>query len=376
MDAHHLLLWRIMRKKDLPEVYAMMSLRTFAMSLISIFVPIYLYTLGYDIPTILLFFIVASSTHALICPISAKISSAIGSKHGMLLGFILYFPYYVMLTMLQSNGQLFYLIAVSYGVAQALFWIPFHAFFPRLTDGKKRGEEVALLDIFPSLCAMIAPFIGGLIILFFGFGTLFIVGLGFLMVAALPLFATKDIHMPFKFSLRVDGFNRKVAASLASYHYQINETLWPIFVFTIIGSTAIIGGIISVSVLIGFAVVWIVGNMVDRGYRKRLLEAGSVTQAVLWGLRTLANSFLNILSLEAVWRVVAKFTDVPYNSAYCEKARKTKQQLEFSVLREICIHSSIVIVFALLYVFYSYLSIPMIFVIAATGSLFGMLIER
>src|SRR3989338_7781978 len=350
MDAHHLLLWRIMRKKDLPEVYAMMSLRTFAMSLISIFVPIYLYTLGYDIPTILLFFIVASSTHALICPISAKISSAIGSKHGMLLGLILYFPYYVMLTMLQSNGQLFYLIAVSYGVAQALFWIPFHAFFPRLTDGKKRGEEVALLDIFPSLCAMIAPFIGGLIILFFGFGTLFIVGLGFLMVAALPLFATKDIHMPFKFSLRVDGFNRKVAASLASYHYQINETLWPIFVFTIIGSTAIIGGVISVSVLIGFA--------------------------VLWGLRTLANRFLNILSLEAVWRVVAKFTDVPYNSAYCEKARKTKQQLEFSVLREICIHSSIVIVFALLYVFYSYLSIPMIFVIAATGSLFGMLIER
>lgn len=65
MDVHHLLILKILRNKELTEIYAMMSLRAMAMSLISIFVPIYLYTLGYDIPTILLFFIVISITQVI-----------------------------------------------------------------------------------------------------------------------------------------------------------------------------------------------------------------------------------------------------------------------------------------------------------------------
>src|SRR3990167_9426376 len=94
MDMHHLLLWKILRNREISEIYAMMSLRVMAMSLISIFVPIYLYTLGYDIPSILLFFIVISMSHMLMSPVSAKISSKIGLKHCMLLSFLFYFLYY------------------------------------------------------------------------------------------------------------------------------------------------------------------------------------------------------------------------------------------------------------------------------------------
>ena len=377
MDTHHFLLWKILRNKELSEIYIMMSLRTMAMSLISIFIPVYLYTLGYSIPSIILFFLVMSSTHALLCTTAAKISSRIGLKHCMILSVVFYFLYYTMLAGLGPGNQLIYFMAVLFGAGQALFWIPFHTYFSTLTDVKKRGEEVALLDMFPSILSIIAPLLGGIIIFFFGFGSLFLIGLATLMVSPIPLFATKDIKMPFKFSLRVEGFDRKVAASLVSYSSQINDTLWPIFIFGIVGSAAVLGGIVAFSVLIGFVAVWIVGKMCDRGYRKKLLSLGSIGQSVLWGFRSLATSFVHVLSLESVWRVVSKFVDVPYNSAYYERAKKTKEKLEFSVLREIAIHGSIVIGFALIYIFYNQIpGMASIFIIASIGPLFGILIEK
>lgn len=234
-----------------------------------------------------------------------------------------------------------------------------------------------MLDIFPSAFSIIAPLIGGLVILFFGFGALFVLGLVFLMAAALPLFVTKDVFVPFKFSLRVKGFNRKVAVSLVSYNSLINDSIWPIFIFGIVGSVAALGGIMALSVFVGFVTTWIVGWMCDRGYRKKMLDAGSVTQSALWILRALVTTFVHVISLESVWRFVSKFVDVSYNSAYYERAKKSDKKLEFSVLREMCIHSSIVPVFVLMLVFYSQIpSMAVMFLIAATGPLFGMLIER
>jgi len=145
MDMHHLLLWKILRNREISEIYAMMSLRVMAMSLISIFVPIYLYTLGYDIPSILLFFIVISMSHMLMSPVSAKISSKIGLKHCMLLSFLFYFLYYVMLSALGMENHIVYFTAALFGIAQALFWIPFHAFFLPLLMARKEAKRLPCL---------------------------------------------------------------------------------------------------------------------------------------------------------------------------------------------------------------------------------------
>lgn len=160
MDMHRFVVLSILKKHELSELYVMMALRSLAMSLISIFVPIYLYTLGYGIPSIILYFITASATMVVLCPVSAKISSKVGIKHGMLFAFFLYFLHYVMLATLGANSQLFFATAVAFG--------------------------------------------------------------------ALPLFVSSDMHLPFKLSLRVDGFDKKVAASLVSgASFQANEVFWP-----------------------------------------------------------------------------------------------------------------------------------------------------
>lgn len=378
MDMHRFVILKILKNRELSELYAMMSLRVMAMSLISIFVPIYLYTLGYGIPAIILYFLATSATHAILCPVSAKISSKIGLKHCMMLSFLGYFIFYVMLTMLETNHALIYVLALAYGASQAVFWVPFHAMFPMFTDGKKRGEEVALLHIFPAIFSVIAPVIGGIVAFFFGFSTLFVIGLAILMSAALPLLVSKEVRMDFSFTKHVEGFDRNVAVSLMSgYSYVINEHFWPIFVFIIVGSTAVIGGVVSFATAIGFLAIWVVGRLCDKGYRKKLLEFGSVAQSVLWIFRTLVSSLVHIIGLESVWRVVARFADVPYDSAYYERARKSRKRLEFSALREMMIHGTVVFMFGMAFILYSYVpEITVLFLVAAPGPLLGIFIER
>src|SRR3989338_10725119 len=286
MDMHRFVVLSILKKHELSELYVMMALRALAMSLVGIFVPVYLYILGYGVLSIILFFMAVSATHALLCPVSAKVSSKVGVKHGMLFGFLLYFIYYVSLAMLADNSRLFFFVAAALGAAQAMFWVPFHAFFPVFTDKKKRGEEIALLQIFLSTVSVVAPFIGGLIILFFGFDTLFSAGLAVLMAAALPLFATRDVRFPFT-SFRADGFHRKVAVSLFSGSSAwANEIFWPLFAFMIVGSAAVLGGIVAFATLVAFVAIWIVGKLCDNGHRKGALELGSAGQSAKGAART------------------------------------------------------------------------------------------
>ncbi len=293
----------------------------------------------------------------------------------MLISFIGYFLYFVMLATL-SNSTILFPIAVFYGIAQAMFWVPFHAFFSTITDNKNRGEEVALLDIFPSIFSIAAPLIGGLIVFFAGFDMLFVVGLVLLMAAALPLFVSKDTRMPFSFSLRSNGFDKRTAVSLISFNDQLNVTLWPIVIFGIVGSAAAIGGVIALGAFAGFLTAWIIGKMCDRGYRRKMLNFGAIGQFFIWLIRILATSVAHVISLEFVWGIISRFKDVSYNSAYYEKARKSRRKLEFSVLREMSIHISTAAAFGFIYIFYSHIGTPIIFFIAAVGALCNILIER
>ena len=68
-------------KSELNELFASISLRTFAKSLINIFVPIHLITLGYSFMTAFIFMAVVSGTHVSFSYAAAKLSARIGFKH-------------------------------------------------------------------------------------------------------------------------------------------------------------------------------------------------------------------------------------------------------------------------------------------------------
>ena len=67
------LLWKFFPHKELTQVYISSAIRNFAISLISLFVPLYLYKeLGFPIEQVLYFFMFYAVTFAILTPLAAK----------------------------------------------------------------------------------------------------------------------------------------------------------------------------------------------------------------------------------------------------------------------------------------------------------------
>ena len=98
------------KKKELNQFYSSMFIMTFAESLINIFVPIYLYKLGYPIYLVLFFYFLVSLYFILLAFPGAKIVSKIGEKHAILYSTPLAIFYYLGLIYIDKSVALFFIL--------------------------------------------------------------------------------------------------------------------------------------------------------------------------------------------------------------------------------------------------------------------------
>ena len=80
MHNHHHFFY-FLRNRELNELYFSIAIKSFAVALISVFIPIYFYQVGYPLSYIFLFYAIWSLTHAVLSIPAAKISAKFGLKH-------------------------------------------------------------------------------------------------------------------------------------------------------------------------------------------------------------------------------------------------------------------------------------------------------
>ncbi|MCK5289575.1 MAG: hypothetical protein KAJ56_01410, partial [Candidatus Aenigmarchaeota archaeon] len=78
MHLHHHMHKIHLLKNELSEVYMNLALESFALSLISIFVPIYLLSVGYSFDYMIIFFMIYYGCIGLFAPVSAALANRFG----------------------------------------------------------------------------------------------------------------------------------------------------------------------------------------------------------------------------------------------------------------------------------------------------------
>ena len=98
IDSHfHHFLYSHLRNKELDELYISVAIRLLARSLINIFVPIYLLTLGFGIRDVAFYYIMYRIFVTTFFPIGTISNSKIGVKKTMAIGtFIMVIAYIIM----------------------------------------------------------------------------------------------------------------------------------------------------------------------------------------------------------------------------------------------------------------------------------------
>ena len=366
--------------RELTELYASISIRSFAIGLVSIFEPIYIFLFfNFSIPKTLLFFAVIRGLFGILSPFGAKIITRIGVKHSFLLTAPILFFYYLALWHIQAGFWVVIsaiILAVIYSI---IFWPAFHIDFCRFTPREKRGFEVSKRNVAISLSAAIAPFIGGVILIKYGFPILFLMVLILLFVSVLPLFLSQEIHETYADSferafgeLRQKKYRNAVLAFSANgIERAVSFLIWPLFLFISAIDYSSIGQITSGALILGMIASLYIGRLTDRTNRQKLLRIGSMLMGITWLIKMVIRTPLDAFLAHTLYRFAMPAAYIPYLSSFYDMAaRKDVNRDRIIILREISANLAMCVLLLILAFILSFVNtLIWIFPIAALASL-------
>ena len=342
------------KQKDLSLFYLSVIIRRVGLSLMSVFIPLYLYKIGYSLVSILFFFSLISVFFLIFSYWGAKIVASLGEKYGILIASFFTVITYLSMNTMVSAPLLFFITPLFIALDLILYNLSYHLLFIEKTDDEKRGREIATLGILTILAGIIAPYFGG-ILADTNFHMLFGVSAILLFLSTLPIFFIPYQKTEVRFSLKglfhyiFAKKHRNLFLSFSAYGIEhiIGFVIWPLFIFLILGTMKKIGIAVSLSTGLSFLVYYLIGKATDTYDKKKLIRWGSVLYSITWFLRLWVKNMKGIVFVDSLKGVTEKILQVPWNTYTYEIAKK-KNTFEFILARENIFHISRIFIFLIL----------------------------
>ena len=270
------------------QFYISTSLYTFALSLISVFIPIYLYALGYDIAAIGLFYVVHYVFRLFTTIPIAKLINRIGVKHVMAAGYCLSFFKVILLITLPGAGWPLWLIAMVESLDHTAYFLPYHIGVSKLKQQKASGKQLSILFQWNRIGGALGPLMGGFIAQAFGvayalLATAIVIALSIipLTLSPEPLRTRQNLKLT-RFPWRI--IKRDVSAMFGLSPNQLASSgIWAMFlgiyVFTQDNAYLGLGLLSSLGFLLAIVAARYFGRVIDASRGRTLLRISSPLQA-------------------------------------------------------------------------------------------------
>jgi MFS family permease len=303
IHKHHY--WRVVGFDELSELYISMLFRSIGISLIGIFIPIYLYNLGHSIVEIFLFYALWFFTEAIFTPIVAMMIAAIGPKHTMTYSYIVKLIALGLLTTLPAFSWPIWGIAIMIGLSNALFFLAFHVDFSKVKHTNHGGKELGWLYIMEHIGAVAGPLIGGVVAYLFGPQYAFFASAILFAFGAVPLFLTAEpvrLNQKISFEKIKLGELKHTLISVCGLNIDatIGKMVWPMFVAIFVfrdNQYIQLGVITSVAVAVSILSSRIIGVLIDEHKGRPLLKVGAVSAAIIHLFRPFVGGFGSTLAI-------------------------------------------------------------------------------
>jgi MFS family permease len=320
--------WRSLLKEDIAKFYLSVFILQFAAALIGIFVPIYLYQIGYGIPQILVYFGIQIGVHISLIWFSAKLALKIGSARVNLLSIPFAIACNILLISLPAHPGLFLLIPVLIGIFSSLYWFSFHFYFSNLSFEADRSRKYGFVTIFMQSAALIGPLLGGLLITLFGMPVVFTLVAILFFLSALPLFFIKKLEHQEVLAWKelFAGFRPRKFFAYYGYGFQmfIDSYLFVIFMFLVVHEIFSIGFITTISEVGSILFVFIISSLSDRHPKRVILGIGAFAMSIFWAARAFLRNIWQVFVLNTLFKMAYTTVDIPMSAIYYNLAEKDR----------------------------------------------------
>lgn len=320
--------WRYVGFDQLSELYASMMLRSLGLSLVGIFVPIYLYKLGYELPVIFLFMAGVFGARMVFDVVSGYLVAWQGPKHIILASNILQTLTLVLLLSLPQYQWPLWLISTLWGLSISMFFIAYHVDFSKIIHLGSGGKELGFMTIMERIGAALGPVVGGVIATVFGPEYTIMAAIVLFIGAVIPLFLSAEptaLHQ--KISFRGLPY-RRLKRDFLSFaalcaENTISISVWPLFAAVTIltvNTYANIGLVTSLGVVAAIVTAQFIGRVVDREKGGVLLIGSTIANFFLHLIRPLAQGFGGVLLINIGNEVVTTGYKLPYTKGMYARA--------------------------------------------------------
>jgi len=281
-------------------MYVSIALRTFGVGLIAIFIPIYLYKLGFSLSDILSYFLIDYAAAIFISILAGYFSSRIGAKRIIALSGLLTLLSFFMLYNIIIYNIPIWLIAVVSSFAATFFWTAYHDDFSKIKEKKEDGKEVGTMVAISKFAALLGPFAGGALATFVDIKFTFILASIIVIASTVPLFLTKEVTV--KRAMKLKNLDlRKIKNDLfssgaASIEPATFYIVWPLLSFLFLSEYLYVGTVTSFASLLTVFVIIKLGRKIDREGKGQYIMRGSIYNAIQNIYKIFVGSALTIFS--------------------------------------------------------------------------------
>lgn len=335
------------------RVYLAHTINIVACSLIAVYVPAYLLTLGYPLSRVILYYII---THGVGLAFGLFLFVPLVQRWGLLNTFKLYYPLQIILllslSLLKTHLIQPEIVAIFNGLASFAYWIPMNIFFIKHSDYQEMGSNLSKFFALPKLFGIIGPLIGAFLIPFIGFWPVFIITAIGVITSFFPLaqLGDKEITISLNFSKAIKRIARNKTIFIFEFFDNIieeSEWFWSIYVFIIIGSLVTPGIVGSLQAIGGSLFTLLLGKYANK-HNKKLIPVVALLILLITFIRIFIKQPISayFITVSASF-LLSLFLVVYFSTIY--KTVKNDNEEEFMVLREIPTVLGRMVVFAAIY---------------------------
>jgi MFS family permease len=365
---------------ELNEIYIFNSLRTLAFSFITIFIPIYLLSLGFTIQSIFIYYISFYLMESLCESVSVRLIRILGPKHVIALSVPFMFIHFFLLQTLSQYNWSLWVVAITGAIALGLYWQAYHYDFSKAKRRKSAGKDVSRSYALVFFMSAFAPFIGGYVSDNYGVFMTFMIVIFLLLVGTLALFKTGDNHSRArKIDLSLLDFNEIkkdiVARAGLGWEASASMIIWPLFIYLIFDNYQSIGAVTSISMLAAMFIVHFIGKKVDikPDSKPKIIKFGSSLKSIVYLLKVFVSTVLGVYLINIVRSAVGAFLLVGWDSEYYLHADEESRS-EYLYVMELVIDFARALYFIILLVASFYLSYRNVLLLGFLMGSFGALV--
>lgn len=373
-----------LRNGPLTSLYLTHSILNFGLGLIGIFIPIYIFNLTGSFFFLPAFYGIASAVAVLVFVFEAGFVARLGVTRLVLASNLARIFNLTLLLLAPRYPAILFLAAIFEGLLYPTYWVAYHVIFASRGHDGSYGREIGWMGIFTSIAAALAPLIGGLVVSTFGFPALYGLGMIVIFLSSFPIFFAGDhlgFHPMSSRQIIRESFSREwrpMFFGLAGMRLElIFATLfWPLFLFAVLGSYTVLGGLATVQIGAGVVLMMLAGSSVDKKGSRKVFPRAAILLVPFWLLVGFFRALVPIASLIMYRGILGPFYGISADSLYYSVAKRDPYTAV--IKREFVIHLSAVLwcgLAALMWALFP-ANWPILFIPAAIGPLVAIIMIR